>query len=312
MLTLLQIKKNIQTDLKEVNKIIESTLLNSSNKTLTTIYQHILSNNGKQIRAALMILVFKMQVKNCTQDLYKIAAAIELIHLASLVHDDIIDDANIRRNQETVYKKFGINNGIITGVHIYSKALLLISDVGNFDVLNKISETVTNLCEGECYQVNNRHNFKLDEKTYWNIIYLKTSSLFESAIECACILNNTDESTKDLLIKFGNQLGDLFQLSDDYLDLFDTSNKLNKSIEQDLKTGDISLPILIAANKIKSNNTDDIKNYLKKYQTEIKLNIKEIITSKQKSLKSITNQLKNKTSINELNAIVDLIANRTN
>ena len=119
MHTLLKLKKEIETELKKVNFILENTLLETTNPTLSDIYKHLLNSTGKQIRASIIIII----ASDSNENIHKLAAGIELIHLASLIHDDIIDNAEVRRNQVTVHNKFNTNNGIISGVHCYSLAL---------------------------------------------------------------------------------------------------------------------------------------------------------------------------------------------
>ena len=253
MKKLLELKKHIDADLKKVNVLIEQTLSNSSAPTLNKIYTHVLKSQGKQIRGSIILLISKLS-NEITPDTHKLAAGIELIHLASLIHDDIIDNANIRRDIKTVHKEFDLNNGIISGVHCYALALKLITSIKNNDILTTISDSVIDLCEGECIQVNQRHNFSLTQSDYWTIVEKKTSALFKAACICSGLLNNQNKTDIKQLAEFGTHLGDIFQLADDYLDIYDSKNKLSKKVKQDLETGDISLPILLASENQKVTN----------------------------------------------------------
>ena len=134
MKNLIKLKRIIEKDLKEINKIIEESL-NGEHKKLTEIYKYLKKQKGKQIRSSIILLIGLLGKNNSKSDLYHLAAGIELIHLASLIHDDIIDNATIRRNQETLHKKFGINNGIIIGVHCYSIALKLFTKTKNSSLI---------------------------------------------------------------------------------------------------------------------------------------------------------------------------------
>ncbi|RAP24718.1 hypothetical protein DID73_01165 [Candidatus Marinamargulisbacteria bacterium SCGC AG-343-K17] len=290
MSTLVLLKKNIDTELKKVNQIIQQTLLSTNIPTLSKIYEHILLTKGKQIRASLIILIAKSTNKS-NESIYKLAAGIELIHLASLIHDDIIDEADIRRNQDTVHKRFNTNNGIISGVHCYALALKLITSIENLDVLNTISNAVIELCEGESFQVNERHNFSLTRDDYWQIVEKKTSALFKATCISAGQLIRINESDIEHLSNFGHLIGDIFQLADDYLDIFDDKNELSKKIMQDLSTGDISLPILLASEKTINKTPEEIKMVLAKEKNHIATTIKHEIASKKEAAEKNLNEL---------------------
>ena len=307
MTTLILLKKEIDTELTKVNKIIKETLLNSQVPKLSEIYQHILLTKGKQLRASLILIIGKSN-NSINEKTYKLAAGIELIHLASLIHDDIIDDADTRRNQTTVHKRFNTNNGIISGVHCYALALKLITSIGNINILNTISEAVIDLCEGESFQVNERHNYSLSNNEYWQIVEKKTSALFKATCLSAGELNNLSNSDLVELSDFGNLLGDIFQLTDDYLDIFDKKNELSKKIMQDLKTGDISLPILLASQKTSNKTPEEIITVLSNETNNISNIIRKEIIAKKESAKKHLNQIS--FNSNQLSNILDIITKR--
>ena len=309
MKLLLKLKKDIEADLKQTDDYIKKSLLETTNPTLTDIYTHILKSNGKQIRASLIIIICKLN-KKLDDNVYKLAAGIELIHLASLIHDDIIDQAEVRRNQITVHQKFNLNNGIISGVHCYAVALKLITSIGNLKIIEVISDAVINLCEGECFQMNNRHNFDLNDNDYWDIIEKKTSSLFKASCVTAGILSNCNQESLNIFSKFGSTIGDIFQLVDDYLDIFDKKNKLSKKVLQDLKTGDISLPILIASQQSKSHSVDSISNYLKVEKNNIADLIRNEIVNKKSKAEQLLSDLELSSNLDQLNSILSIITSR--
>ncbi len=309
MKLLLKLKKDIEADLKRTDEYIKKSLLETTNPTLTEIYSHILKSNGKQIRASLIIIICKLN-KKLDDNVYKLAAGIELIHLASLIHDDIIDQAEVRRNQITVHEKFNLNNGIISGVHCYAVALKLITSIGNLNIIEVISEAVINLCEGECFQMNNRHNFDLNDDDYWDIIEKKTSSLFKASCVTAGILSNCNQESLNIFSKFGSTIGDIFQLVDDYLDIFDKKNKLSKKVLQDLKTGDISLPILIASQQSKSQSVDSISDYLKVEKNNIADLIRNEIVNKKSKAEQLLSDLELSSNLDQLNSILSIITSR--
>lgn len=306
MTTLLTLKKEIENELNAVTELIQSTLLSSDTEALNNIYKHILKSQGKQIRASIILLISKIN-QGVNGDTNKLAAGIELIHLASLIHDDIIDNADVRRNIESVHKKFNVNNGIISGVHCYALALKLITSIQNIDILSIISNSVIDLCEGECIQVNERYNFNISMAEYWDIVRKKTSALFKASCMCCGYLNQLNETDIHNLASFGQLLGDIFQLTDDYLDLFDKNNQLNKKVMQDMAIGDISLPILLAVKK--ANETGlEIEKILVNQKDDIATTIKnEIITRKKNAEKNINALSFN---ANQLIQVLDIVTKR--
>ena len=309
MLKLLELKSAIKKDLDEVNKLISQTLSSDISK-LNEIYDYLDQSKGKQIRAALIILIGKTQLNE--SNIHHLAASIELMHLASLVHDDIIDDAEVRRNQTCIYQKFGLNNGIIIGVHLYSAALKLATAIGQVEIVTAISDAVTALCEGEFIQVNERHNFNLSIDEYWSIVRKKTSGLFACSCYTGGMLGGYSEKDQNTLKEFGYLIGDIFQLSDDYLDIYDTKNKLSKKIDQDFQTGDISLPMILAAQHLNSTNSDDIKQYLSKHSSTISTDIKKVIEEKIKLAKQKLYQLSSQDAIKQLKNLLNFLENRIN
>lgn len=312
MIELPILKSKIKKELNKVNDLINQTLTSETDPTLASIYNHILNNSGKQVRASIIIFIAKCSDEYNENEIIKLAAGIELIHLASLIHDDIIDEAVKRRNQATVHKKFGLNNGILSGVHCYAIALNIIASIMKPELISMISKAVINLCEGESLQINNRHNYNLTIDDYWQIVALKTSSLFETAAECSAYLSNQTKENQKVYSEFGMLLGDIFQLSDDYLDIFDNNNVLNKSIEQDLISGDISLPILLAIKTLNNPTSTKIKHKLIEDKVNISKIIADEINKKETLINSTLKKLEeNSKNLNDLFKITEIVTNRT-
>ncbi|MEK9727627.1 MAG: polyprenyl synthetase family protein [Candidatus Margulisiibacteriota bacterium] len=311
MIKLARLKDRIKDDLKEINKIIDETLTGSHDE-LQNIYNYLKNEKGKQVRSSIIILIGNLITTPNKKNLYHLAAGIELIHLASLIHDDIIDEADIRRNQETIYKKYGINNAIITGVHCYSLALNQFALINDPSVIKEISKCVTHLCEGEFIQVNERNNFELSENDYWRIVRNKTSALFHSACKLSAKLCKLSENDIDKLGEFGNALGDIFQLADDYLDFYDNKNHLSKKVEQDLMTGDISLPILMASLKAKNLNKSEIQKSLLENNQEISNQIKNKLFEKKNSAITSLDSISESLVTKDLKLLLEIITDRIN
>ena len=245
----------IQTPLNEMQASFPQTLKQFSlYPALSEILDFSTQSPGKWIRASLCLYSFHLTSNNTTLSpnskdaLFKACYAIEAIQLASLIHDDIIDEAELRRNKPCVYKEFGTHSGIIGGVFIYSIALQLMSSIQDISLIESLSQAVSSLCQGEFEQMTRRFDYNLSQETYEHIIYLKTAALFESSCFIGAKLAGGSQEQCTSLSQFGKSFGMLFQLVDDYKDLFSSKNTLQKLPIQDLITGDISKPILLLYN----------------------------------------------------------------
>ena len=215
---------------------------------LKDVLNYSTQSTGKWVRACLCLYGYYINQSNKSHpisDVYQACYAIEAIQLASLIHDDMIDAAEFRREKPCLYKAFDTNTGIISGVFIYSIALQLISSINEMDLINSLSQAVSNLCQGEFEQMHQRFCFDMSQESYNEIIYMKTAALFESSCYIGARLAKSSKKACADFAYFGAQFGLLFQLLDDYHDLFSSTKQLKKLPIQDLITGDISKPILI-------------------------------------------------------------------
>tara|TARA_A100001015_G_C14979371_1_gene708795 strand:- start:61 stop:1053 length:993 start_codon:yes stop_codon:yes gene_type:complete len=262
-----QLTNPIEKELNEVNTLISAILNKEQVESVLEINKHIDNKKGKRLRPILLLLSFFMtenDKKNDIKNVIKIGSAIEFIHMASLVHDDIIDNAETRHNQITINKKWSNEVGIAHGIYLYSTALKLISETKNINCLKEISESVQKLSLGELDQILTRNkNISIDQ--YYTIIENKTATLFETCLKCGGHLNSINEKELNILQNIGYSLGILFQISDDYLDIFDSTNELKKGKGQDILKGELTLPIILL---LKKYNKKDQENFLKKIKDQ--------------------------------------------
>ncbi|MBT6120712.1 polyprenyl synthetase family protein [bacterium] len=257
--------KDLYSPITEELELFEKQL----EKTLSTrlplvkpVLKDVLDSKGKRLRPALLFLSFygsfpdKKTLPEFREKAVKIATAIELLHMASLVHDDIIDGAEIRHNKPSIYSKWGTNIGVVLGVHLYSLALKMVSEVGNLDILDRVSATVKAMCEGEMVQVLERDNSNLSIAHYITILKKKTGVLFGLACECGVILADGDKPRG--LKNFGLNLGVVYQIVDDYLDLLGDEETLGKKPGQDFELGEVTLPLIYMFQSISSKEQDEI------------------------------------------------------
>jgi len=243
-----EIYQPIKEELKNVDGILAASFQETRNKSILKLNRFLLEAPGKRLRPALMILSSKAtshkEQRLKSKELIKIASSIELIHMASLIHDDIIDRAERRHNRPTVNSKWGQDVSIALGDYLYSLAFKLISSCGNTDILGCISSATKNMCEGELVQVCERDNFSLLKERYILIVKKKTASLFAASSEAGAMLAGRDPVVESALKEYGLNFGIAFQIIDDCLDLIGEQKHLGKAPGADFKMGELTLPLL--------------------------------------------------------------------
>ncbi len=248
----------LSEDYNQIDDQLFKTLIDPSTS-IQAINDEVLSSPGKRLRPLMMVLASKAIATTPLtteqhSNLIKLSASIELIHTASLVHDDIIDQASIRHDKPTLHTQFDEPTAITMGVYLYSKSLELIAQVGNNDALTKFSAAVTELCRGELTQITTRGKIDLDMDEYLTILEQKTAVLFQTAVEIGSILVTTEKKYHNALSEFGKNFGMVFQLLDDYKDLTASADNLHKNPAQDLSMGELTFPLIMLFNK--SNDED--------------------------------------------------------
>ncbi|MBT5855367.1 polyprenyl synthetase family protein [bacterium] len=242
---------------------------------------HLLSSAGKRVRAAILFLIFR-SLAGANADptnVIRIAGAIESIHLASLIHDDIIDEADQRRGQASLQSKWGPHSALVMGVYIYSISLKMISDVGNMAILDRISDVVKQLCEGELLQLSERYQFDLSIAEYLQVIEGKTAVLFDATAYAGATLAGADNDKQKAMARFGTLLGIIFQITDDYLDLFSDGESLNKDAGQDLLSGEITLPFLYLLDGLPKDTSTSIKSRVLGKDPTVLTSIQELLSA---------------------------------
>lgn len=251
------IYRPIERELKVIEEVLEASLKESKDQSILRMGSFLLDPPGKRIRPALVILSAKAlshKPPYCAKasegrqasshQLIKIASAFELIHIASLVHDDVIDHSLLRHNLPTVNSKWGQDVSIALGDYLYSVAFELISTCGNSEILECISSAAKAMCEGELQQVCQRDNLNLSREQYILIVKKKTASLFAACCRVGALISNPYESLQNALKEYGLNFGIAFQIIDDYLDLVGEGKTIGKTPGQDIRAGEITLPIL--------------------------------------------------------------------
>lgn len=256
-----QLYAPIEAEMQLVNQLLATTIKKSTYPTIHSIQEYILSAPGKRLRPALALLCYKLfepdAILTIDSPVVQLAAALELIHMASLVHDDIIDEASHRHNKPSLPATWGTNVSILMGVYLYSVALELISQAALPTVLPMIGLAVQNMCEGELEQLLQRGQYEIEFDYYLDILKKKTAALFVVACEGGASMSRCTRETLPQLREFGSHLGIVFQIVDDYLDIVDSGSELGKTVGQDFALGEMTLPFMFLLQNATPNKKDE-------------------------------------------------------
>lgn len=279
----------LEKDLSDVKNVVHDKLNETKTDESAPVIEYLLSTQGKLIRPILVFLsayaIDDNLAKEKRDKLVLVAAAIEIIHMASLVHDDVIDDADSRRNKQSIKAKFGNVTAVTMGVYLYSVSLQLIAQAGSIAILDELSLTVKKMCEGELKQLDFVKNSSTHIDTYFDIIYSKTAVLFKSASLVGCLLFNKNSNLAENLKVYSTSLGYVFQLTDDYLDIMATQDDLKKSIGQDFLKGQLTLPMIYALDIMNDTEKANVFECIKNKDLKGLDIIKTTITDKKIDLK---------------------------
>jgi len=215
---------------------------------INQIGHYIINSGGKRLRPVLLLLTARAFGYQGT-DHHELAAVVEFIHTATLLHDDVVDGSELRRGKETANNVWGNEASVLVGDFLYSRAFQMMVSVNNMRVMEILSETTNTIAEGEVKQLLNVHNADLDEEGYLDVIRSKTAKLFESSAQLGAVLTGRSAEEERAMADYGMYLGTAFQLIDDALDYSASSEDLGKNIGDDLAEGKPTLPLIHVINQ---------------------------------------------------------------
>lgn len=239
-----QIRELLQSDLQRVEETINAQV-EAEQELIYRLSNHLISSGGKRIRPLLLVLCAKA-FNYQGQAHIELGAVIELIHTATLIHDDVVDDSKLRRGKETTKEIWGNEASVLVGDFLYSRTFQMMVKLSNLAIMQVIADTTNTMASGEVLQLMNRHNPNITEQDYLDVIYYKTASLFEASAKLSAIISHQDTTSIQNIATYGKNLGIAFQLIDDALDYSANPNKLGKNIGDDLAEGKLTLPLLYA------------------------------------------------------------------
>ncbi len=239
----LELKNLLSEKLEKVENLIKQKL-KSDVTLIEKMSDHHLNSGGKRLRALLTLESAKLTgYKGDDRDI-NLAACVELIHSATLLHDDVIDESELRRGVKTTNSIWGNQSSILVGDYLLSRCFEMMVEDGDLEVLKLLSSTSTKIAQGEVLQLQHKGEADLLEETYIDIINLKTASLFSAATKTGACLSNRNEKEKKALESYGRNLGLAFQIADDALDYYAKEKLFGKEIGKDFFEGKVTLPLI--------------------------------------------------------------------
>jgi octaprenyl-diphosphate synthase len=234
----------IADDMREVDAVI-ARRLDSGVPLVGEVSRYIISSGGKRLRPALLLLVSGALGFRGDQR-FNLAAVVEFIHTATLLHDDVVDESTLRRGRATANESFGNPASVLVGDFLYSRAFQMMLDAHDTRVMEILADATNVIAEGEVMQLMNMHDPRLDEAAYLQVIQSKTAKLFEASARLAAVLAKAPPNVEDACAVYGQALGTAFQVIDDVLDYAGETGEMGKNLGDDLREGKVTLPVIAA------------------------------------------------------------------
>ena len=234
----------ISRDMQAMDAVI-ARRLSSEVQLVSQVSQYIVAAGGKRLRPALLLLMCGALDYRGDQR-FNLAAVVEFIHTATLLHDDVVDESTLRRGRATANAAFGNPASVLVGDFLYSRAFQMMVDAGNMRIMQTLAEATNVIAEGEVLQLMNMHDASLSEEGYLRVIRSKTAKLFEASARLAALLAQASAEVEQACADYGQALGTAFQVIDDVLDYDGDALEMGKNLGDDLREGKATLPLIIA------------------------------------------------------------------
>jgi octaprenyl-diphosphate synthase len=234
----------VSSDMAEVDRVIAKRL-DSGVPLVGEVARYIISAGGKRLRPVLLLLTCGALGYTGAQR-YNLAAVVEFIHTATLLHDDVVDESTLRRGRPTANEHFGNPASVLVGDFLYSRAFQMMVDADSMRVMQTLANATNVIAEGEVLQLMNMHDASLDEEGYLSVIRSKTAKLFEASARLGAILAGSPTPIETACADYGQALGTAFQVIDDVLDYDGNANEMGKNLGDDLREGKATLPLILA------------------------------------------------------------------
>ena len=256
-----EIQSLMKSDMEKTDNILIDRL-NSNVDLINQMSHYIIASGGKRIRPLLLLLCARATNYGGTEH-HAMAVVIELIHTATLLHDDVVDESTTRRNQDTTNELWGNAASVLVGDFLYSRAFEILVEPNSMSIMRILSKATNQIAEGEVLQLLNIRNANVSQTKYFNVIEQKTARLFEAACKIGALLSDSSEKTINSLGDFGLHLGIAFQIIDDALDYESNSTTMGKEVGDDLSEGKITLPMIYALEKTSGSENKILRDAIK-------------------------------------------------
>lgn len=256
----------IADDMREMDAVI-ARRLDSGVPLVGEVARYIISAGGKRLRPALLLLVSGALGYGGAQR-FNLAAVVEFIHTATLLHDDVVDASTLRRGRATANESFGNPASVLVGDFLYSRAFQMMLDAKDMRVMEILAEATNVIAEGEVLQLMNMHDASLDEAGYLRVIRSKTAKLFEASTRLAAVLAGSDATIEQACADYGQALGTAFQVIDDVLDYDGDAGEMGKNLGDDLREGKATLPLIAAMQRGTPEQRDTIRRAIENGSVE--------------------------------------------
>ena len=272
-LSLKEISNPIKSELERFDEIFKEAL-RSNVGLVDLVARYIIRQKGKKIRPLLVLLSAKLS-GGVTDRTYRGATLVELLHTATLIHDDVVDDADKRRGMWSINALFKNKVAVLMGDYLLSRGLMISVDGKDYDFLGVTTNAVKRMSEGELLQIQKTRKLDIDEKTYFKVISDKTASLLETCCSIGAMSTTENKDYIEAMRNFGHSLGMSFQIRDDILDYEGKSNLIGKPVGGDIKEKKITLPLIYSLNNVSKNEAARIRKVLKNGNDKTK--VKEVM-----------------------------------
>lgn len=256
-----EIHSLMKSDMEKTDNILIDRL-NSNVDLINQMSHYIIASGGKRIRPLLLLLCARATNYGGTEH-HAMAVVIELIHTATLLHDDVVDESTTRRNQDTANELWGNAASVLVGDFLYSRAFEILVEPNSMSIMRILSKATNQIAEGEVLQLLNIRNANVSQTKYFNVIEQKTARLFEAACKIGALLSDSSEKTINSLGDFGLHLGIAFQIIDDALDYESNITTMGKEVGDDLSEGKITLPMIYALEKTSGSENKILRDAIK-------------------------------------------------
>ncbi len=257
-------KKILLAELAPIDKAIEDDLItikDSVDPLLNEVLRYSLFNGGKRVRPLLVLLAARFCGVS-GRDAYTLGIAFEYLHVATLLHDDVIDRAATRRGKPSVNEKYGLVAAILTGDYLHARSMTLVGELSGTEGLKLFTEATQGMVDGEFVQLRNQEQYDLSQEKYFDAIKGKTAQLISAACEVGCVFAGGDIHQQDALRVYGSNLGAAFQIVDDLLDYLGDAAKTGKNIGNDLVEGKVTLPLILALKNAREKDRQELLELL--------------------------------------------------